>query len=119
MTLQFIKYDVILQGVNAHSVTDVKLLNSIFTDCAKDYKSINVKELRLGYPINFWKDIGDEVSSADSPHQRMASDMQVHGMLHMWLFAGRSADLRETCSADKASLQSCYKDSQGCWCQHC
>ena len=81
--MQFIKYDVIMQGVNAHSVTDVKLLNSIFTDCAKDYKSIDAKELRLGYPINFWKDIGDEVSPADSPHQTLASDMQLHGLLHM------------------------------------
>ena len=72
-----------MQGVNAHSVTDVKLLNSIFTDCAKDYSRIDAKTLRLGYPINFWKDIGAEVRLAGSLHEAMASDMQLHEMLHM------------------------------------
>ena len=66
MSMLQIKHDVLMQGVNAHSVTDVKLLNSIFTDCAKDYSDIDVKKLRLGYPINFWKDIGDEVRLAGS-----------------------------------------------------
>ena len=71
-----------MPGVNAHSVTDVKLLNSIFTDCTKDYSSINIKELRLGYPINFWKDIGDEVRPAGGLHQAMILDMQFDAMLN-------------------------------------
>ncbi len=59
-------------GVNARTVTDVKILNSIFTesDSAKDYKNVDVSKLRLGYPANFWKDIGEEV--------RLASLLCVH-----------------------------------------
>ena len=49
-------------GVIARTVTDVKILNSIFSDGPKQYKSIDVSKLRLGYPINIWQDVGDEVS---------------------------------------------------------
>lgn len=49
-------------GVNARTVTDVKLLNSIFSDGPKEYRDVDVSKLRLGYPINFWRDVGEEVS---------------------------------------------------------
>ena len=48
-------------GVNARTVTDVKLLNSLFSDGPKQYREVEVNKLRLGYPINFWRDIGQEV----------------------------------------------------------
>ena len=48
--------------MNARSVTDVKLFNDIFSDCDKAYKEIKLDGLRIGYPKNFWEDIGEEVS---------------------------------------------------------
>ena len=48
-------------GVNARTVSDVKLLNNIFSDGPKEYKDVDVSTLRLGYPVNFWRDVGDEV----------------------------------------------------------
>ncbi|CAK0787711.1 hypothetical protein CVIRNUC_010933 [Coccomyxa viridis] len=81
-------------GVNAHSVTDVKLLNSIFTNCAKDYKSINVKELRLGYPINFWKDIGDETKPAFKAAIKTLKDAGVNIVdMDMSLLEGLANDM--------------------------
>ncbi len=49
-------------GVNSRSVSDVKLFNNIFSDCDKSYKAVKVDGLRIGYPKNFWEDIGEEVS---------------------------------------------------------
>ena len=48
-------------GVNARSVADVKLFNDIFSECGKEYSSSLMAEgLRIGYPKNFWEDIGQE-----------------------------------------------------------
>ena len=64
---------VAVPGVNARTVTDIKILNSIFTESesAKEYESVDLSKVRFGYPANFWKDIGDEVcsSSLSSVHQ--------------------------------------------------
>ncbi len=49
-------------GVNARSVADVKLFNDIFSDCPKAYQEVKVGGLRVGYPKNFWEDLGEEVS---------------------------------------------------------
>ncbi|CAL5224479.1 g7172 [Coccomyxa viridis] len=51
-------------GVNARTVSDVKLLNNIFSDGPKEYKDVDVSTLRLGYPVNFWRDVGDETKAA-------------------------------------------------------
>lgn len=48
-------------GVNARSVADVKMFNDIFSDCAEDYKEVKLEGLRMGYPKNFWEDLGEEV----------------------------------------------------------
>ncbi len=48
-------------GVNARSMADVKLFNSIFSDCEKDYKDVSLGSLRIGFPKNFWEDLGEEV----------------------------------------------------------
>ncbi len=44
-------------------MADVKLLNNIFSDCGKDYKHVSLGGLRIGYPKNFWEDLGEEVDS--------------------------------------------------------
>ena len=60
-----------MAGVNARSVADVKLFNDIFTDCDKSYRSVELGKLRLGYPTNFWADLGLEVThAATSKHHR-------------------------------------------------
>ncbi|EIE27340.1 amidase signature enzyme [Coccomyxa subellipsoidea C-169] len=51
-------------GVNSRSVSDVKLFNDIFSDCDKSYKAVKVEGLRIGYPKNFWEDIGEETTGA-------------------------------------------------------
>lgn len=42
-------------------MADVKLFNDIFSDCDRSYKAVEPDGLRVGYPTNFWKDIGHEV----------------------------------------------------------
>ncbi|CAL8463001.1 g2535 [Coccomyxa elongata] len=51
-------------GVNARSVADVKLFNDIFSDCPKAYREVKVDGLRMGYPKNFWEDLGAETTEA-------------------------------------------------------
>lgn len=48
-------------GVNARSIADVKLFNNIYSDCDKSYKEVKLEGLRIGYPKNFWDDLGEEV----------------------------------------------------------
>ena len=49
-------------GVNARSMADVMLFNSIFSECKTTaYSSVVVEGLRMGYPRNFWEDTGAEV----------------------------------------------------------
>ena len=38
------------------------LFNSLFSDCQEVYPDVELKGLRMGYPTNFWADLGDEVS---------------------------------------------------------
>ena len=49
-------------GVIARTVSDVALFNSLFSDCQEAYPDVELKGLRMGYPTNFWADLGDEVS---------------------------------------------------------
>ena len=43
-------------------MADVRLFNDIFSDCPKAYREVLVEGLRMGYPRNFWEDLGEEVS---------------------------------------------------------
>ena len=45
-------------------MADVKLFNSIFSDCGSAYSPVTIKGLRVGYPKNFWVDVGEEVRRA-------------------------------------------------------
>ena len=45
----------------ARTVTDVMLFNSIFSDCTEVYPEVELKGMRMGYPTNFWADLGEEV----------------------------------------------------------
>jgi hypothetical protein len=42
-------------------MADIKLFNTLFSDCSSANRPVNVKGLRVGYPINFWEDVGEEV----------------------------------------------------------
>ena len=42
-------------------MADVKLFNSLFSDCSTAYQPVTAKGLRVGYPRNFWEDLGWEV----------------------------------------------------------
>jgi hypothetical protein len=42
-------------------MADIKLFNTLFSDCSSAYSSVTVKGLRVGYPRNFWEDVGEEV----------------------------------------------------------
>ncbi len=42
-------------------MADIKLFNTLFSDCSSSYSSVAVKGLRVGYPRNFWEDLGEEV----------------------------------------------------------
>ena len=48
-------------GVNARSMADVKLFNRLFSDCGAAYRPLAAQGLRVGYPRNFWEDLGWEV----------------------------------------------------------
>jgi hypothetical protein len=50
-------------GVIARTVSDVMLFNSLFSDCSEAYPEVELKGMRIGYPTNFWADLGDEVSA--------------------------------------------------------
>ena len=50
-------------GVNARSVADVKLFNDIFSECGRGYSTLAAEGLRVGFPRNFWEDIGEEAGS--------------------------------------------------------
>lgn len=55
-------------GVIARTVSDVMLFNSLFSDCSEAYLEVELKGMRIGYPTNFWADLGDEVSAPPSRH---------------------------------------------------
>ena len=42
-------------------MADIKLFNTLFSDCGSAYKPVAVSGLRVGYPQNFWEDLGEEV----------------------------------------------------------
>ena len=48
-------------GVIARTVSDVALFNVLFSDCQEAYPEVELKGLRVGYPTNFWADLGGEV----------------------------------------------------------
>ena len=48
-------------GLMARSVGDVKLLDTVLNSCSRKDRNITLKGLRLGYPVNWWQDIGQEV----------------------------------------------------------
>ena len=54
-------------GVIARTVSDVALFNSLFSDCQDAYPDVELQGLRMGYPTNFWADLGDEVSTGPCP----------------------------------------------------
>ena len=37
------------------------LFNTIFSDCSEGYPEVDLKGMRMGYPTNFWQDLGEEV----------------------------------------------------------
>ena len=47
----------------ARTVSDVALFNALFSDCQEAYPDVELKGLRVGYPTNFWADLGEEVSA--------------------------------------------------------
>ncbi|CAK0784780.1 hypothetical protein CVIRNUC_007984 [Coccomyxa viridis] len=51
-------------GVVARSVRDVMLFNTIFSDCSEGYPEVDLKGMRMGYPTNFWQDLGEETVAA-------------------------------------------------------
>jgi hypothetical protein len=42
-------------------MADVKLFNSLFSDCSRAYPPVTARGLRVGVPRNFWEDLGWEV----------------------------------------------------------
>jgi len=50
-------------GVIARTVGDVMLFNSLFSDCHDEHPDVELEGLRVGYPTNFWADLGEEVRS--------------------------------------------------------
>lgn len=58
-----------IAGVIARTLSDVMLFNSLFSDCSEAYPEVQLKGMRIGYPKNFWADLGDEVSAP--PSQRL------------------------------------------------
>ena len=50
-----------LAGVMARSVADIALFNSIFSDCNTTAVNVSLAGYRIGYPTNWWADLGTEV----------------------------------------------------------
>ena len=46
---------------NARTAADVKLFNSICSDCGSSYKPVQLTKLRVSVPANFWQGLGEEV----------------------------------------------------------
>ena len=73
-------------------MADVKLFNNIFSDCGKDYKHVSLGGLRIGYPKNFWEDLGEEVGShliviTDCTSIMRLLELTMSAMLRMHVFA--------------------------------
>ena len=49
-------------GLMARSVDDVEFLDAILSDCPSKRPEISLKGLRVGYPREWWRDLGHEVS---------------------------------------------------------
>ena len=43
------------------------LFNSIFSNCSEGYPELELKGMRMGYPTNFWADLGEEVCALRDP----------------------------------------------------
>ena len=50
-----------LTGLMARTVADIKLLDTVLNDCPRVDPQVQLEGIRLGYPTNWWKDIGEEV----------------------------------------------------------
>ena len=46
-------------------MADVILFNQVLSACNTQADPVEVKGLRLGYPINFWNDTANEVSTLE------------------------------------------------------
>lgn len=69
------RYVICAAGVVARTVSDVMLFNSIFSDCSEAMPELELKGLRVGYPTNFWADLGDEVRIIKSCGACMVCDL--------------------------------------------
>ncbi len=77
-------------GVIARTVSDVMLFNSLFSDCNDAYPEVELKGMRIGYPKNFWADLGDEVSAPPSEHSPVFADL-----LHVSALGPAEKDFRD------------------------
>jgi len=48
----------------ARSVADIQFLDTIFNRCPRKDTEIDLRGYKIGYPREWWHDIGDEVSPA-------------------------------------------------------
>ena len=48
-------------GLMARSVADIQFLDTIFSQCPRNDSEIDLQGYRIGYPREWWHDIGDEV----------------------------------------------------------
>ena len=50
-----------IAGLMARSVADIQFLDSILSDCPKEAHNVSLSGLRIGYPREWWSDVGQEV----------------------------------------------------------
>ena len=48
-------------GLIARTVEDIQFLDAIFNDCPRTDQDVSLEGLRIGYPYNWWDDLGEEV----------------------------------------------------------
>ena len=48
-------------GLIARTVEDVQFLDAIFNDCPRTDQAVSLEGMRIGYPYNWWDDLGEEV----------------------------------------------------------
>jgi hypothetical protein len=54
-------------GLIARSVADIQFLDTIFNKCPRTDSNIDLRGYKIGYPREWWNDIGDEASSPPPP----------------------------------------------------